>query len=192
VRLHDDTSTYTGVYAQGGPTTVDEDTSLNNLLDRSDADVRGVKTGAAAADVAAVTHAVAGVHLNVEESKGAARPASKKGKKKATSGAAGAAAASHSEPAGSLQEVFAKFAGGNEMDGKTFAKVCKDCKVINKKCTTTDIDLIFARNKERTQRKITFQQFIAALNECATKRGESMGDLEAAILSQGGPVFSGT
>merc|ERR1712079_459030 len=110
VRLHDDTSTYTGVYAQGGPTTVDEDTSLNNLLDRSDADVRGVKTGGAAANVAAVTHAVAGVHLNVEESKGAARPASKKGKKKATSGAAGAAAASHSEPAGSLQEVLARFA----------------------------------------------------------------------------------
>lgn len=104
-----------------------------------------------------MTHAVAGVHLNVEESKGAARPSSKKGKKKATTGAAGAAAASHASPAGSLQEVFAKFAGGPEMDGKTFAKVCKDCKVINKKCTTTDIDLIFARNKERTQRKITFQ-----------------------------------
>jgi len=61
VRLHDDTSTYTGVYAQGGPTTVDTNRSLDGLLDRSDADVRGVKTGAA--DVAALTHAVAGVRI---------------------------------------------------------------------------------------------------------------------------------
>ena len=42
------------------------------------------------------------------------------------------------------------------MDGKTFAKMAKDCKVINKKCTNTDIDLIFARNKERTARKINY------------------------------------
>jgi len=78
------------------------------------------------------------------------------------------------------------------MDGKTFAKVAKDCKIINKKCTNTDIDLIFARNKERTARKINYQQFLSALNECATKRGEDMASLEASILSQGGPVFAGT
>ena len=49
------------------------------------------------------------------------------------------------------------------MDGKTFAKCAKDCKIINKKCTNTDIDLIFAKSKERTARKITCQQFINAL-----------------------------
>lgn len=86
-----------------------------------------------------------------------------------------------------MQEVFAKFANGPEMDGKTFAKMTKDCKVINKKCTNTDIDLIFAKSKERTARKINYQQFLSALNECATKRGQSMEDLEAAILAQGGP-----
>ena len=36
-------STYTGVYAQGGPTNVDRSPDLSNLLDRSSADVRGVK-----------------------------------------------------------------------------------------------------------------------------------------------------
>ena len=35
------------------------------------------------------------------------------------------------------------------MDGKTFAKCAKDCKIINKKCTNTDIDLIFADFIER-------------------------------------------
>ncbi len=49
VRLHDDKSTYTGVYARGGPTTVDAGRSGGNIsdiaqiCDRSKADVRGVK-----------------------------------------------------------------------------------------------------------------------------------------------------
>lgn len=125
-----------------------------------------------------------------EEVKGAA-PAKKK-KKSAASGGGGAQQAAQGAPATSLQEVFAKFANGPEMDGKTFAKVAKDCKIINKKCTNTDIDLIFARNKERTARKINYQQFVSALGECATKRGQTMEELEAVILSTGGPVFAGT
>ena len=36
-------STYTGVYSRGGPTNVDPSKELSSLLDRSDADVRGVK-----------------------------------------------------------------------------------------------------------------------------------------------------
>ena len=36
-------STYTGVYSRGGPTNVDPSKDLSSLLDRSDADVRGVK-----------------------------------------------------------------------------------------------------------------------------------------------------
>lgn len=47
VRLHDDKGTYTGVYAQGGPSTVDAGKSMisdiRHLCDRSDANVRGVK-----------------------------------------------------------------------------------------------------------------------------------------------------
>lgn len=58
MRFHDDKDSYTGVYAQGGPTNVDANRGLDGLLDRSDADVRGVKTGAS---VAAVTHQVAGI-----------------------------------------------------------------------------------------------------------------------------------
>lgn len=42
------------------------------------------------------------------------------------------------------------------MDGKTFAKVAKDCKLLDKKLTATDVDLIFAKIKDKTARKITF------------------------------------
>lgn len=43
-RFYDDKETYTGVHKAGGPTVVDRDKQgLDNLLDRSDADVRGLK-----------------------------------------------------------------------------------------------------------------------------------------------------
>ena len=47
VKFHDDKTTYTGVYAKGGPTNVDtrsgKISNLDQLCDRSDANVRGVK-----------------------------------------------------------------------------------------------------------------------------------------------------
>jgi len=43
VKFHDDKSLYTGVYARGGPTNVDNPITLSNLLDRSEADARGIK-----------------------------------------------------------------------------------------------------------------------------------------------------
>ena len=45
VKWHDDKSTYTGVHAKGGPSTVDKDkiTSISQTCDRTAADVRGRK-----------------------------------------------------------------------------------------------------------------------------------------------------
>jgi len=155
VKFHDDKSLYTGVYAQGGPSTVDAGngkiSDISQLCDRTDADVRGRKVEGAA--VAEVTHKVAGIVIEEEKS-----AAPKKKKAAAAAGAAGAAAAAQSAPASSLEEVFKTFSqGAPEMDGKTFAKMAKDCKVLNKKCTNTDIDLIFAKVKERSARKINYQ-----------------------------------
>jgi len=42
------------------------------------------------------------------------------------------------------------------MDGKGFAKMAKDTKLIDKKLTSTDVDMTFAKIKERTARRITF------------------------------------
>ena len=62
-----------------------------------------------------------------------------------------------SDPAASLQAVFDQFsAGSKEIDGKIFAKLAVDCKIVNKKCSKTDIDLIFTKVKEKNARKITF------------------------------------
>lgn len=42
------------------------------------------------------------------------------------------------------------------MDGKGFAKMAKDTKLLDKKLTATDVDMTFAKIKERTARRITF------------------------------------
>lgn len=43
------------------------------------------------------------------------------------------------------------------MEGKTFAKFAKDSKLIDKKLTPTDVDLIFAKAKSKTERRLTFE-----------------------------------
>jgi hypothetical protein len=44
VKWHDDRSTYTGVYAQGGPSTVDKHVELKNLVDRAAQDATRRRT----------------------------------------------------------------------------------------------------------------------------------------------------
>ena len=78
------------------------------------------------------------------------------------------------------------------MDGKTFAKMAKDCKILDKALTATDIDLIFAKVKDKAARKITYPQFEKGIHECAAKKKKSFDELSAAICAVGGPVFHGT
>ena len=92
----------------------------------------------------------------------------------------------------SLKDVFESFAAGKEMDGKTFAKVAKDCSLLDKKLTSTDMDIIFAKIKDKAARKITFEQFKKGVAEMATKKGISEADLSKAIAATGGPHFQGT
>ena len=186
-RFHDDKDAYTGVHAHGGPSLLGGGTGavndISETLDRTEADVRGVKHGGG---VAEVTHKVAGVVIE-EEKKAAPKKASKPAaaQEETKAGAGGGAA--------SLKDVFSEFAGGaKEIDGKTFAKFAVDCKVVNKSCSKTDIDLIFAKVKDKTARKINYTQFCSAVEQCAQKRGETKADLEAKILGSGGKTLTGT
>jgi hypothetical protein len=45
------------------------------------------------------------------------------------------------------------------MEGKQFAKVIKDNKLLDKKVTSTDIDLIFAKIKDKAARRISYTEF---------------------------------
>ena len=105
--------------------------------------------------------------------------------------------------ASSLQEVYARFASfgksqqdasGAAMDGKAFAKLCKDCKLLDPKFTSTDVDLIFANNKvkNKAERKITFLQFTVALDLVAERKGVPIADIHQKLLQQGGPATNNT
>jgi len=97
-----------------------------------------------------VTHKVAGVVLEEE----------KKAAPKKSGGKPAAAQEETKQPVargGGLKDVFDEFAAGaKEIDGKTFAKFAVDCKVVNKACSKTDIDLIFAKVKDKAARKINY------------------------------------
>jgi len=59
-----------------------------------------------------------------------------------------------------MKDTFTKYTSGKEMDGKTFAKLAKDCGLLDKKLTATDVDLVF--NKVKTSsavRTISYDQF---------------------------------
>ncbi|CAD8138555.1 unnamed protein product (macronuclear) [Paramecium tetraurelia] len=95
---------------------------------------------------------------------------------------------------GTVQQVFLQFTANKpEMDGKTFAKVSKDCHLLDKKLTSTDVDLIFAKIKPTpAARSITYAQFEKGLQMMAEKKGVGIQDVQNQILNAGGPHFQGT
>lgn len=77
-----------------------------------------------------------------------------------------------------LEQVFTSYNGKEKtMEGKTFAKVAKDSGLLDKKLTATDIDLVFAKVKGKTERRITFDQFLKGLDVIAEKKGISSEDV---------------
>lgn len=68
------------------------------------------------------------------------------------------------------------------MDGKSLAKLAKDCKLIdNKKLSATDVDLAFAKVKAKTERRITFDQFVQAIQLFADKKQVDISALKDKI-----------
>ncbi|XP_074058545.1 tubulin polymerization-promoting protein family member 3 [Macrotis lagotis] len=86
-----------------------------------------------------------------------------------------------------LEESFRKFAihgdtkaTGQEMNGKNWAKLCKDCKVADGKTVTgTDVDIVFSKVKGKTARVINYEEFKKALEELAAKRFKGKSKEEA-------------
>lgn len=99
-----------------------------------------------------------------------------------------------SVPKVSAKALFEQFTGGkNEMDGKTFLKFNKDCKLLVKnKVTSTDIDIIFAKVKTKGKRKISLDQFKEGLKLVAAKKKLTVDELMAKAAAAGGPKFKGT
>lgn len=90
----------------------------------------------------------------------------------------------------SLSQVFISYAPKGEIDGKSFSKLAKDTKLLDKKLTATDVDLIFAKCK--SIRTMTFEQFEKALEACAKKKGISIEAVHSLVCQAGKIHFDGT
>ncbi|KAL3992588.1 vacuolar protein sorting-associated protein 54 [Sarotherodon galilaeus] len=86
-----------------------------------------------------------------------------------------------------LLTAFRKFAvhgdtkaTGKDLTGKNWAKLCKDCKIIDgKNVTGTDVDIVFSKVKQKTSRVINYEEFQKALEELAPKRFKGQSKEEA-------------
>ena len=71
----------------------------------------------------------------------------------------------------SLNDVYKSFCAGKpELESKQFLKLCKDCKLIDKKFGLNDVDIVFAKVKSGKLKTITFAEFQNALGEIAKKK----------------------
>lgn len=90
-----------------------------------------------------------------------------------------------------LNVVYRTFVGKAEaMDSRSWVKLLKETKLIDKGLTTTDADLIFAKLK--SGKTLGFTQFLEALKQVATRKKVPYEDVVAQVSATEGPTFTGT
>jgi len=65
--------------------------------------------------------------------------------------------------------------------GSKFAKLCRDCGILDTKINSTDCDICFNKIKDKSERKINFNQFQEWLKFVALKKFPSKSPLEGFI-----------
>merc|ERR1712032_1062501 len=77
------------------------------------------------------------------------------------------------------------------MDGKTFAKLCRDC-LVDERFTPTDVDLLFGKVAPRGQRRISLSVVFDALKLIAEKKGVPSHSVRKAVAECCGPILHAT
>jgi hypothetical protein len=88
-----------------------------------------------------------------------------------------------------------KSSGSVTMDNARFAKLCRDCKLLDKNVTTVDVDIFFKKALVKGERRINFEQFQQALQLLAAKKyaNDSAGYQKvSAAVAKAAPSTSGT
>ncbi|XP_034991844.1 tubulin polymerization-promoting protein family member 2-like [Zootoca vivipara] len=89
-----------------------------------------------------------------------------------------------------LEKTFRKFAvygetnsSGNEITGKNFSKMLKECGVMDGRfVTSTDVDIVFNKVKTKGARNMNYIEFQQAIKELSGKRFQAKSP-EAALLA---------
>uniref|UniRef100_A0A0G4HZI8 EF-hand domain-containing protein n=1 Tax=Chromera velia CCMP2878 TaxID=1169474 RepID=A0A0G4HZI8_9ALVE len=88
-------------------------------------------------------------------------------------------------------DTYVAFTGGfNEMDSRTFVKLCRDSGLLDKKFSQTDADLLFVKSKGKGLRWVTFEQFQQMLSVIAERRGVTVEAIVSKINACGGPKLN--
>lgn len=92
-----------------------------------------------------------------------------------------------------IEHIFSSYCPGGEMDSRTFAKMMKDCNLLDSRYTSGDADLVFQKAKTKEAggnvagKKVSYRTFVSvALPGIADKKNISTEALISALLKEGG------
>jgi hypothetical protein len=95
-------------------------------------------------------------------------------------------------PAKDMLEAWDRFSNGkDQMDGMTFARMCKDCILTQKDFLDTgSIDIVFQTAVGKGKKHMTFFEFGKAMDLIAERKNRDIHDVEAVVMLTGGPELS--
>ncbi|KAF8821388.1 p25-alpha family protein [Cardiosporidium cionae] len=82
--------------------------------------------------------------------------------------------------------------GKEEMDSRTFVKLCRENKLLDKNLSVTTCDLIFTKIKQQGAKRISFSDFEKAVEKIAEKKGVKPSTITENIIRSEGPLYTGT
>lgn len=92
-----------------------------------------------------------------------------------------------------LLDTFASFCWGKtDMDGRGFARLCRDCRLLDTRFTALDADLLFTKALPKGQRRLDIENFDAALPIIAERKKMTEGAIIRAIAFCHGPQVRAT
>ena len=100
-----------------------------------------------------------------------------------------------------LLEVFSRFVtfgvgrSANEregLDSQRFAKLCKDCGLLDSNLKASHLDAVFCAKKQRDRVRMSFEQLLASFLVIAEKKGQSLESVLKCVMEADGPVCDAT
>lgn len=66
-----------------------------------------------------------------------------------------------------MQKLFDVYSKEEHLTGRSFVKIFKDAKVLDKHLDANGLDIIFNKIKTKGTKKINYEQFLDGINEAA-------------------------
>lgn len=128
-----------------------------------------------------------------QNSQGSARLKPLEGSYGRTGGGGGGPRGSEGAERELLLDTFASFCWGRtDMDGRGFARLCRDCRLLDSRFTALDADLLFTKVLPKGQRRLDLDSFDAALSIIAERRKVSESAIRRSIAFCHGPLVRAT